>query len=288
MRRIGIIGSDSSHAVAFSKLINVDGAVGDRARVVTLWGLDPERNQEVARAGQIPAIAGSLEELAGEIDLAIVTSRRGDVHLHQSLPVIERGIPTYVGKPIAIAYDEIDRIFEAADASGAAISSFSPLRYAPSLDALAADVAGIGKIEVAHITGPCDFESEYGGPFFYATHVIEAAFRLIGEDIAAVRARRYGDNVLVQATWSSGPVATFSYLKAASYHFHATLIGSEGMASGEILGGDETYAETLNQIVTMGETGVRPLTKEQIVRPIQVVYAIQASLDNDGAEFAVR
>jgi predicted dehydrogenase len=49
MIRIGIVGSDNSHAIAFSKLCNLDEKLHvDGAKVVSIFGLDAARNKEVA------------------------------------------------------------------------------------------------------------------------------------------------------------------------------------------------------------------------------------------------
>ena len=56
MIKIGMIGSDNSHALAFSKLANIDRVLGDRCRVVGIWGAEADRTQEVAREGGIETI----------------------------------------------------------------------------------------------------------------------------------------------------------------------------------------------------------------------------------------
>ena len=287
MIKIGMIGSDNSHALAFSKLANIDHALGDRCRVVGIWGAEAARTQEVAREGGIKTIVANPEELLDAVDLAVVVDRHGDLHADHALPFLERGIPVCVDKPFAIALDDCQRMLAAARRSGAALTSFSALRYGPSTDLLAAEVDQIGVIKAAHFAGPCDFESPYGGPFFYATHVVEVSLRLVGEDIATVSAKRHGKSVVVTVTWASGAIGTYSLLGDAAYHFHATLFGSKGMVAQELLGGDSAYAEALNRMVQMAETGEPPLTADQLLLPITIIHAIQSSLANNGAEISL-
>ena len=67
MFRIGIIGSDNSHA-RFSKLVNLPDPKSEQylfpdCRVVGIFGLDKERTKQVARDGGIDFIAEKPEDL---------------------------------------------------------------------------------------------------------------------------------------------------------------------------------------------------------------------------------
>jgi predicted dehydrogenase len=284
MIRIGIVGSDNSHALAFAKLANIDRALGERCRVVGIWGADSAQAKSIAEEAQIERFVERPEALVDEVDLAVIVDRHGDLHAEHGLPFIERGMPVFIDKPFAIKLDDCRRMIDAARKSGSAVTSFSALRYAPAIEELAAALPELGAIKAAHFAGPCDFASPYGGPFFYATHVVEMALRLVGEDIESVRATRTGASVVVLVIWRSGAIGTFSLLGDAAYHFHATLFGATGMAAREILGGAHTYARTLEQIVHMAETGAVPLNEDQLLRPITIVHAIVESLEQGGSE----
>lgn len=284
MLRIGIVGSDNSHAIAYSKLANIDKVAGEQCRVVGICGQEPERTREVAEQGQIDTIVETPRALLDLVDAALVVDRHGDSHADHALPFLERGIPVYVDKPFAIRLEDCERMLATARRSGALLTSFSALRFAPTTEDLARAVEGLGEVRAAHFAGPCDFESQYGGPFFYATHVAEIALRLLGEDVETLRAVRSGRTVAVQVMWSNGTLATFTYLGDGEYHFHATLFGTGGMAAREITGGDSSYAEGLKVVLRMIETGERPFTDEQLLRPIAMVHAVQKSLGNGGEE----
>lgn len=278
MIRIGIVGSDNSHALAFAKLANIDKALGDRCAVVGIWGADSAQAESVATEAKIAKVVERPEAMIGEVDVAVVVDRHGDLHAAHALPYLEKGIPVFVDKPFAIDLDDCRRMLDAANQSGAALTSFSALRYAPAVESLAGELPELGAIKAAHFAGPCDFASEYGGPFFYATHVVEMALRLVGDDIATVCAKRNGASVVALVSWKNGAIGSFSLLGDAAYHFHATLFGANGMAAREILGGGPTYANTLEQIVILAETGERPLTDAQLLRPIEIVHATETSL----------
>lgn len=284
MLKIGIVGSDNSHAIAYSKLANVTKIAGDKCRVVGIWGQEDARTKEVAQEGQIETIVAKPEDLLDLVDAAIIVDRHGGLHLEHTLPFLEQGMPVYVDKPFAISLEDCRQMLDVADRTGSLISSFSPLRVAPATTAFKESLSKIGDIRVAHLAGPCDFESQYAGPFFYATHVAEIAIKLFDDEVKSLKATQSGKNVAVQLTWKSGILSSFSYLGDASYVFHTSLFGTEGMVSNEIIGGYSSYAEVLKAFLLMIETESRPLDNEQLLHPIAIVHGIQKSLANGGVE----
>jgi len=280
MIRIGIVGSDNSHAIAYSRLANIEKAVGDRARVTTIWGADANRTAEVAQRGNIPEIATSLHKLVDQVDAAIVVDRHGDLHAEHSLPFLLEGKPVFVDKPFAIDLADCRRMLNAARQARAAITSFSSLSVAP--DTRAMKERQLGTVRLGQFAGPCDFGSEYGGPFFYATHLIELAISLLGERVSGLQASRAGNTVVVNVIWDNDAIGSLGYFKDAQYHFHASLFGTDGMINGEIRVDDAGYAEALNVAVTMFETGRNPLSSRRLLLPIVMTEAIVRSLDRDG------
>jgi predicted dehydrogenase len=286
MIRIGIIGSDNSHAVAYSKLANIANRAGD-SRVVAISGPDPERTKEVAGLGNIPEIVERPEDMIGKVDAILVVHRHGDLHAEHAIPFLEAGIPVYVDKPFAVSLADCHAMLDAANDGNALLTSYSSLRYAPTTTDLADTLESLGEIRVGQFAGPCDFDSEYAGPFFYATHVAEICFRLMGDDIRTVSATRSGANVVADITFANDAIATFSYLGDAAYHFHATLFGTKDFAATEVIAGDDAYAEGLNVFLDAVKTGEAPLSAQQLLTPIAFVHALQESLANDGSSVDV-
>jgi predicted dehydrogenase len=282
MTRIGIIGSDNSHAVAYSKLANIAQRHGD-ARVVAISGPDPARTEEVAGLGQIPEIVGNPADLMGKVDAILVVHRHGDLHAEHAIPFLKAGIPVYVDKPFAISMEDCRAMLAAAEEGNALLTSYSSLRYAPATSKLAEGLGTVGEIRAAQFAGPCDFESEYAGPFFYATHVAEICFRLMGDDVKTVSAERSGKTVVANVTFGNGAIATFTYLGDAAYHFHATLFGKDDFAAEEILAGDDGYQAGLQVFLDAVANGERPLSDQQLLTPIAFVHALKQSLEENGA-----
>lgn len=280
MIRIGIVGSDNSHAIAYSKLANIDQAVGDRARVTAIWGEDTARTSEVAQQGDIPEIVTSLHKLVDQVDAAIVVDRHGDLHAEHALPFLLEGKPVYVDKPFAIDLADCRRMLNAAKQSHAAITSFSSLGIAPDTEAMKERKPAT--VRLGQFAGPADFGSEYGGPFFYATHLIEIALSLLGERVSGLQATRAGNTVVVNAIWQNDAIGSLGYFRDAEYHFHASIFGTDGMVCEEIRVDDAGYARALEIAVEMFETGHNPYSSRRMLLPIVMTNAIVQSLDGDG------
>jgi predicted dehydrogenase len=287
MVSIGIVGSDNSHALAYSTLVNVEKIAGDNARVVAIWGQEPERTAEVAQAASIEHIVAAPEDMLGSVDVVFVEDRDGGLHADHAIPFLERGIPVFVDKPLALTLEDCGRIISVANENNAWVTSFSSLRTADTTNVLKQQADSIGHIRSAQFAGPCDFESIYGGPYFYATHTVEIALRLVGEDVRTVSAVRSGPMAAANVTWADGTLGSFSFLGDAQYHFHATLFGTQGMVSGEVLANHDGYRVAAKRILDAIDRQERPHSDEELVRPVAIVHAIEESLANDGATIEI-
>jgi predicted dehydrogenase len=287
MTRIGIVGSDNSHAVAYSKLANISHIAGT-SRVVAISGPDPQRTREVAEIGQIPKVVDTPGDMAGEVDAVLIVHRHGDLHAEHAISFLELGIPVYVDKPFAVSLEDCRRMLTAAKSGNALLTSYSALRWAPTTTHLAGQLPHLGDIRVGQFAGPCDFSSQYAGPFFYATHVADLAFRLMGDEIRSVQATSSGKSVAANVTFANDAIATFSYLGDAAYHFHIALFGTKQMQASEIIGGDASYAAGLLTFLNAIETKTAPLTDLQLLMPIAFVHAMQESLARSGETVQVR
>ena len=132
MVRIGIVGSDNSHAIQFSQLANlpdgVDGLKIEETEVVAIWGAGRKRTEEVARVGNIPQIVSYPEDMIGKVDAVMVVLRDGSTHYQFSKPFIESNIPTFIDKPLECSVENAKRIIELTKKQGSLMTSFSTLR----------------------------------------------------------------------------------------------------------------------------------------------------------------
>src|SRR5690606_4032770 len=111
--RVGMIGLDTSHAIAFTKILN-DPTNADHvpgARVVAAFpGGSPDlassRDRVEGYTKQLREdwqveIVDSIPALLDKVDAVLLESVDGRVHLEQVKPVFEAGKPVFIDKPLA-------------------------------------------------------------------------------------------------------------------------------------------------------------------------------------------
>src|SRR4051812_42033569 len=105
MLKIGILGSDNSHAERFAEILNRTDHPAylpeADAKVVAIWGVEPERTQQVARDHLIEEVVATPEAMLGKVDAVFCVTRHGGLHLDLVRPYLQAGVPTFVDKPLA-------------------------------------------------------------------------------------------------------------------------------------------------------------------------------------------
>ncbi len=287
--RIGLIWPDSSHADRFSELCNLPGGNthGDRvegARVVGLWGKNADRNRSLSGAFGIQLVADRKEDLIGQIDLAVVMSRDGAMHLELARPFLEAGIATFVDKPLANSLEDALAISELARKHEAPMTSFSTYRTAASVQQIKNDqLESLDGFTFGEFTGPGQLENEYGGLIFYGIHAAELALEFMGPGAERVRCSTHGGNTSATVTWTDYRSATVNVLGNASYVFHVSLYGPNGHHS-VVPDPTRLYPDGLAIAVEMARSRKEPLEHQVFIESIALVEAMNASLRSGKTE----
>lgn len=292
MFRIGILGSDNSHADRFSEILNrSDHAAylpNSGAKVVAIWGQEAERTQQVANNGKIDTIVAQPEAMMGQVDAVICVTRHGGLHRELVVPYLEAGIPVFIDKPLAVDPDDARAIVAAGQAKGVPFTSFSTVRFSKSTQAFAEECAKLGGVRVGSYSGPASRRNIYGGIIFYAVHSIEMMLMIQGTGVEWVDAQEgkavddnSNGNISVTCGYSDGALGTLALTVDAKYAFTAHAIGREGLAY-RALDISDCYREGMKAILPAlrGEkdAGVSP---EAMIEAVQIATAIERSLDEN-------
>src|SRR3954464_2216597 len=163
--KIGLVGLDTSHVMAFAKAFNKPGD-GDHVpggRIVCAFpGGSPDWEISSGRVEKYTAhlrddfggqILDNPEAFAEAVDLLFITAVDGRTHLDYVRKTIAARKPTFIDKPMATSSADAKEMFKLADQHGAAMMSCSSLRYAQTLEAALADHA-LGSIVAVDVFGP--------------------------------------------------------------------------------------------------------------------------------------
>ena len=279
MFRLGIVGSDNSHAEAFSRLTNLDGA--DRipdVQVTHIYGTDEARTKEVAANSKIPNIVTRSEDMIGNVDGILCVWRHASRHKGDALPFIKAGIPTFVDKPLAHTAADARELIDTAEQAKVGFTSFSTLRFCvPTVQWLASLKDTIGAPVSGVSTGPAEVDSEYDGLCFYGIHTVELMHATFGYGVTSVTATELNKYIMAVCKYANGPIVALNFQYGKPYVFHISAFGEKGYSDHKVDSGT-SYVEGLKVIMEMMRTGTWPLTPQQLLEPIQVLNAIAKSL----------
>jgi predicted dehydrogenase len=290
MIRIGILGTDNSHSIAFSRLFNVKGEEHHipGARVVAIFGLEAARNKEVAEQGEVPTIVRRPTDMLGMIDAAIVDFRHGGLHYKYAAPFLGAGLPTFVDKPFSVNVVHAKRMLALAGRKRAPITSFSTIRLGPPVDNMKKAMAGIGKVRAGIVTGPGSSRSEYAGVFFYGVHCVELMLEVFGSKVHSVRAAEYDGSVIATVGYKDGAVVTLNIIDKARVPFDGVAYGSGGQAQYDRGKGFAGYYYGMKLFLKMVKTRKPPIPASDLLLSVRVMDAIQKSMDAGGREVVLR
>ncbi|MGA1238945.1 MAG: Gfo/Idh/MocA family protein, partial [Limisphaerales bacterium] len=283
--RVGLIGLDTSHVTAFTRLLNeedhADHVPG--ARVVAAFrGGSPDIESSAGRVEGFTAelrdkygveIVGSIEELCRRVDVVMLESVDGRPHLHQAIPVIQAGKPLFIDKPMAGSLGDVLSIFRLAGERGVPVFSSSSLRYGGATQAVRR--GSVGRVLRAETHSPCSLEPHHPDLFWYGIHGVESLFTVMGTGCERVRRVDGEGGVVVEGEWSGGRVGRFREGEG----YGGWVVGEDGELE---VGAYEGYRPLLVEVVKFFETGVAPVGEGETVEMFAFMEAADESKRRGG------
>ncbi len=292
--RIGIIGLDTSHAIAFTKLLNAADAQPPlkRCRVVCAYPKgSPDIESSVSRVPKYTEdikklgveIVGSIDTLIKRVDAVMLETNDGRTHLDQVLPVLKANKPVFIDKPIAASLPDTIAIFVAAAHYQTPVFSSSSLRFAkPAL--LAREEKLVGKVLGCMTYSPAKFEPTHPDLYWYGIHGVEQLFTVMGTGCKSVVRTSNESTDLVVGTWADGRIGTFRGTRTGPHHYGGTVFGTKGQKP---TGGNEGYAALVNEIAIFFATGTPPVSSNETIEIYAFMSAADESKRADGRPIAI-
>lgn len=229
MYKVAILGCENSHAADFLRVIR-DENIQD-VQVVGVYSCFPGAGEKLRDEFGV-IVAESYDAFVGQIDGLIITARHGDNHYKYAKPYLDSGIPMFIDKPVTITESEAREFMQELKSKEIPISGGSTLKHASYIRELKMLVqAGEkGRVCGGFLRAPMDINSEHGGFYFYAQHLVQMVCELFGYDPRAVRACRNGDQVTCTIRYDnfdvSGVYLEHSYVYYAAVNFERHMEGS--------------------------------------------------------------
>lgn len=296
MVRVGLIGLDMSHAVAFTAMLNDPAhphhVPGGRVTVGYAGGSDDfelSRSRldgyvRQVRDGGVRVVA-SPADVAAEADVVLITAVDGRQHRPLFEAVAPHRKPTFVGKPLALSGDDAAAMFDLADRHGTVLMSSSALRFSDAFTTTAGDGQGIVGVDVF---GPAPLEQTQPGLFWYGIHAVEMVVAAMGVGCVEASATATDAAETVTLRWGDGRVATVRGLRAASSAFGLTVHRAAGPSYADTTGSaTPTAAGLLRAIMASLPRGVSAVPAAETLAVVRIVEAANRSRAAGGRPMAV-
>jgi hypothetical protein len=292
--RLGFVGTDTSHVIAFTKMFNdemsPDHVAG--ARIVAAYkggSKDVESSYtrvdkyaEELRTKWKIEIVRDIPTLCKKVDAVLIESVDGRAHLEQAKAVIAAGKPMFIDKPLASTLEDAREIARLAKEAGVPWFSSSSLRYSEMATTMKfPDATGV-------ITwGPGPLEEHHKLDLsWYAIHPIEVLYTLLGQGCQEVTRIYTPQGDIVTGLWKNGQTGTVRTLRpygdyGAVVFRPKTIVQSRPKEA-------HSYQPLLVEIVKFFETKQPPVPNEETLEIMAFMDAAQRSRDEGGKPTRLR
>jgi predicted dehydrogenase len=295
--RIGIIGTDTSHVPAFTKLLNGDPAVKDHiagARVVAAYkGGSKDIEESAGRVDKYAddvhtqfgvEIVDSIPALLAKVDAVLVESVDGRVHLEQARPVIAAHKPLFIDKPLASTLEDAREIARLAREAGVPWFSSSSLRFGA--------IGAMGrqpKASAITTWGPGPFEPHhYLDLSWYAIHPVEVLYTLMGPGCESVTRISGKDQDTIVGRWKDGRIGTVNAARPYSDYGAIVFEGRQTVENHPKAAAATDYHPLVEEIVKFFQAGKPPVSNDETLEIFAFMDAAQRSKEQGGKPMLLR
>lgn len=293
--RAGIIGLDTSHVAAFTKLLNNPNATGDLAGVKVVAAfpggspdLPASRDRVEGFTNQLRNefhvdIVDSIDDLLQRVDVVLLESVDGRPHLKQAEPVFKARKPMFIDKPLAGSLADAIRIAKLSEKYQSPFFTSSSLRFSASIMKLKTDPK-IGDILGCTTFGPSPIEEHHPDFFWYGIHGIESLYTVMGTGCESVTRVSSEGTDLVVGKWKNGRIGTFRGIRAGKSDYGGITFGSKGIVYAQGYGG---YEPLLLEVCKFFRTGQPPVKVSETLEMFAFMEAADESKRQGGATVTI-
>lgn len=296
--KVGIVGTDTSHVIAFTKLLNdekgKDHVPGCKV-VAAFKGGSPDIEASYGRVDKFAAdlaekwgveIVDSIPALCAKVDVVLLESVDGRPHLEQVKPVFAAKKRVFIDKPLAGSLKDAREIARLSKESGTPFFTASSVRFYETI-AKARDAAVIGQVKGADSFGPSPIEKTHPDLFWYGIHGVEALYSVMGPGCETVTRTNTAGTDVVVGRWKDGRIGSFRGIRSGKSGYGVTVFGEKAVRSSLQEQGRNDYRALVVEIVKFFKTGESPVAVDEMLEVLAFMEAADASKAQGGAPVPV-
>ncbi len=297
--RIGIIGTDTSHVVAFTRVLNdpanPDHIPGFRVVAAVKGGsmdIPSSKSRIEEYSGELRdkwnvEILTEVSGLGGKVDAILLENVDGRTHLALAKQAFALHKPMFIDKPLASTLEDARQIEKLAAEAKVAWFSASSLRFGELVasaklpNTVGVTVWGPGPVEEHH-------ELDLS---WYGIHPVEMLYALMGPGCETVTRTTGGTDAagtdVINCRWKDGRVGSVRVLRPNG-GYGAVSFGPKEVKQGRTDVAPFSYVLLLKQITKFFETGVVPVSNAETMETIAFMDAAQRSKQAGGQPMKLR
>jgi predicted dehydrogenase len=291
--RLGIIGTDTSHVIAFAKVLNdptnknhIPGAKivaaykGGSKDVESSYTRVDKYAEELSKTWQVE-IVNDIPTLCSKVDAILLESVDGRTHLAQARQVIAAGKPLFIDKPLASTLEDAREIARLAKAANVKWFSTSSLRYSNAVTDMKTEGA-----RAVTTWGPGPYEEHHYLDFsWYGIHPVEMLFAIMGRGCEEVTRTSGANADTTTCRWKDGRIGTVNTLRPYGDYGAIVLKDKASQQSQKVT---TDYVPMLREIIKFFQTGVVPVANEDTLEIFAFMDAAQRSKEAGGKPVRLR
>jgi hypothetical protein len=286
--RLGIISTDTSHVIEFTKMLNDPNSSEHvaGARVVAAFkggGSDmPESFRRIDRFANELRTRWSIEfvdEIAGlcpKVDGLLLESVDGRQHLEQVKQAVVCGKPIWIDKPVAASLSEAKEVARVAQAHGVPWFSASSLRFGQVAASVKSPSPSGVVVWGSGPLGPGELDLAW-----YAIHSIELLYAIMGPGCEEVTRTHTEAVDVIVGRWHDGRIGEVRAQRPGG-EYGALVLRDKSFATSPP-NADDSYRPLLVEIVRFFETKKPPVSNSETLETIEFMDAATRSLKSNGA-----
>jgi Predicted dehydrogenases and related proteins len=286
--KIGIIGLDTSHSVAFAKFLNGDDKKEEFKdfRIVAAY---PYGSKTIKSSyDRIPGyikqvedlgveVVSSISDLLQKVDYVMLETNDGNLHLEQAYEVVKAGKTLFIDKPLGASLAQSIAIFELARQYNVPMFSSSSLRFVAQTQKIRE--GGFGKVLGVDCYSPHRHEPSHPDFGWYGIHGVEMLFTVMGTGCVSVNRMSSDSTDVVIGKWNDGRIGTFRGIQNGKSIYGGTAYTTSGAVP---VGPYQGYESLLNEILNFFKTGIVPVSEKETLEIFTFMEASSESKRKGG------
>ena len=287
--KVGIIGLDTSHSLAFTEIMNIkrtQDVAGFKVVAAYQWGSRDIVSSTNRYPKYLPKmremgveIVPSIKDLLDRVDVVCLETNDGREHLKQAEEVFASGKRVFIDKPLAHNLADALKIYDAGVKYKAEYFSSSALRFTPV--AMACRAGEYGPIAGAALMAPSPMEPQGTHNFYtwYGIHGFESLVTVMGAGVDKVTCLRNDKGDVVSAIWKDGRMGELR-LSNNRYLYAGYIMPVKPKDKKNpliLFDGYSGYHALVREMVKFFETGKAPVSPEETIEIMAFMEAAEMS-----------